>query len=51
MIGKNGNLAMPLYNIGIKNNFKYNPIQYYSKNNSILSIVFFKKIIQKEVPL
>jgi aminoglycoside N3'-acetyltransferase len=44
LIGKNGNLAMPLYNIGIKNKIKYNLSTYYSKkNNSILSIFFFKK--------
>jgi len=44
IIGKKGNLAMPLYNIGIKEKFKYNPISYYSKkSNSILSIYFFKE--------
>lgn len=44
LIGKNGNLAMPLYNIGMKNKFKYNSTSYYSKkNNSVLSIYFFKK--------
>ena len=44
LIGKNGNIVMPLYNIGIKNNTNYDRNKHFSsKDNGFLPIYFFKK--------